>query len=119
MKKAIIIKGNPKFIKNNSEADNFYEQIKKFLEELSYDVSFDDGEDYTTPLEADLWLGHSRGSSRLRFASKETQTIAIGIQDGINHPKDKSLSKGQIPDKYHYILTEEMKEKIIQKINKK
>ena len=65
-KTAVIIKGNPKFIDNNKDADSFYEEIKSFLEDLGFEVSFDKGEPYTSPDKADLWIGHSRGADRLR-----------------------------------------------------
>jgi hypothetical protein len=112
MRTAIIIKGNPKFIEGNVSAENFYNDLRTFLEGLGYIVSFDDGESYTTPPEADLWIGHSRGSDRLRFAPKSTKTIALGIQGGINHPKDRAILPGQIPDEFHYILNDEMKNQI-------
>ena len=79
-------------------------ELKDFLTSLGYEISFDVGEPYTQPEEADVWVGHSRGSDRLRFASENTKTIALGIEGGINHPKDTSLLPGQIPDEFHYIL---------------
>ena len=112
MKSAIIIKGNPKFISDNKDAEKFYNNLKVFLEDLNYSVTFDAGLPYTVPIFADLWVGHSRGSDRLRFAPNKTKTIAIGVEGGINNLMDKALSSGDIPDKNHYILTKEMKEKI-------
>lgn len=117
MKTAIIIKGNPKFIENNKVAEKFYCDLKLFLESLNYQVSFDSGEPYTAPPVADLWVGHSRGNDRLRFAPKEILTIHISSIGGINHLKDKSLEKDQEPDEFHFILTKEMKSEIIKKIN--
>jgi len=112
MKTAVIIKGNPKFVIGNPDADRFYNEVKSFLEEQGFSVTFDAGEAYTSPVKADLWISHSRGADRLRFAPKGTKTIMLGIQGGINHPEDRSLVRGDIPEKWHYILTEEMKEKI-------
>lgn len=112
MRSAIIIKGNSKFITDNPDANRFYDEVKCFLEERGYSVTFDSGEPYTSPAKADLWVGHSRGSDRLRFAPEGTKTIMLGTVGGINHPEDTSLSKGGIPDKAHYILTDKMKEKI-------
>ncbi len=112
MKTAVIIKGNPKFITDNPDADRFYGEVKSFLEELGYFVTFDAGEPYTSPIKADLWIAHSRGSERLRYAPEGTKTIALGSEGGINHPEDKSLVRGDIPEKWHYLLTDEMKEKI-------
>jgi|SRR3989338_9304631 len=112
--RAVVIKGNPKFVENNSQADAFYKDLSDFLISLGYEVSFDEGEPYTQPQQADLWVGHSRGVDRLQFAPVHTKTVALGVKDGINHPKDKSLSPGQVPDEFHYILTEDMKEEIRQ-----
>jgi hypothetical protein len=113
MKTAIIIKGNPKYIDNNQKAENFYNDVKSFLEDLNYKVSFNSGKPYTTPPSADLWIGHSRGCDRLRFASKNTLTISLGTKGGINHPKDTAFLKDKKPNEFHYILTEEMKSEII------
>lgn len=113
MKTAVIIKGNPKFVDGSRDADRFYNELKSFLESMGYTVSFDPGEPYTQPKAAAVWVGHSRGVDRLRFAPVGTVRIAIGTEDGINHPQDKSLRKGDTPDQYHYMLTDEMKEKII------
>lgn len=116
MKRAIIIKGNSKFI-DNRHADIFYEDLKSFFEKLGYKASFDSGEPHTTPPKADLWVGHSRGNERLRFAPEGTCTISIGAAGGINHPKDNAIAKGQEPDQFHFILTKEMKTKIIEELN--
>jgi hypothetical protein len=112
MKSAVIIKGNPKFVEGNPDADRFYAELKSFLEELGYQATLDSGEPHTQPKPADVWIAHSRGVDRLRFAPPETITIALGTKGGINHPQDKSLKKGDVPDKYHYILTDEMREAI-------
>ncbi|MCK9352166.1 MAG: hypothetical protein WCT49_03150 [Candidatus Paceibacterota bacterium] len=116
MKTAVIIKGNPKFITDNPDADRFYCEIKRFLEGEGYSVTFDHGEAYTQPPDADVWIGHSRGNDRLRFATGGTKTIMLSTVGGINHPEDKALSHGVVPDKFHYILTEDMKEKIKEKL---
>ena len=116
IKSAVIIMGNPKFVKGNDLANKFYIQIMLFLvEELAVPlsgVSFDEGEPFTEPIKADLWIGHSRGVDRLRFADKDTVTVALGSHDGVNHPKDKSLNKGDVPNKWHYVFTDEMKKAI-------
>ena len=118
MKTAIIVKGNPKYVGNNLDADRFYNEIKEFIENLDYSVKFDPGEPYTQPEQADLWIGHSRGVDRLRFAPKETLTISLGSDDpnSINHPLDNSVKefsdKDYVPNKFHYVLSDEMKEEI-------
>lgn len=116
MKTAVIIKGNPKFIEGNKYADAFYNDLKDFLVMLGYEVDFDAGEPHTVPHKADLWISHSRGSDRLRFAPEGTKTIALGTEGGINNPDDHALKPGDVPEKAHYILTEEMKEKITQQL---
>lgn len=118
MKTAIIIKGNHKYIDNNPEADSFYANLKSYLEDLGHSVEFDRGEPYTQPKEADAWIGHSRGVDRLRFAPKETVTVSLGsgAPNSINHPLDNSVKefsdKNYVPNKFHYVLSEEMKEEI-------
>src|SRR3989344_6468645 len=132
-KTAVIIKGNPKLVEGNERANAFYESLKVFLESLDFEVSFDSGEPYTQPPHADVWIGHSRGSDRLRFALPEVITIGLGVPESrgstdfpvVNHPKDEMaklvFQDGKIikeeavqmfDDSYHYILTEEMKEEI-------
>lgn len=112
VKSAVIIKGNPKFIIGNLDADRFYDEVKHFLEDQGFSATFDLGESYSSPVKADLWIGHSRGNDRLRFAPTGTKTIMLATLGGINNPDDKALFAGAIPDKPHYILTDEMKEKI-------
>jgi len=112
MRTAIIIKGNPKFIKNNTLAEHFYEQLARVVSEQGYSVTFDAGEPYTTPVKADLWIGHSRGCDRLRFAPEGTRTIAMGsASDGaINHPQDntiQTIGESDVePNEFHYTITE-------------
>lgn len=45
-------------------------------------------------------------------------TIATGVEGGINHLEDKALKKGNIPDKFHYVLTEDVKKKIKEELDK-
>lgn len=116
---AIIIKGNPKFIVGNKRAEEFYQEIKNFLETLSYQVSFDDGAPYTSPKKADLWIGHSRGIDRLRFAPKGTRVLVFGASDtqAINHPDDNSTQitypSNIVPNKFHYEFTDAMQQAIV------
>lgn len=116
---AIIIKGNPKFIDRNIQADRFYKRIKNFLETLGYEVKVDNGEPYTCPEKADLWIGHSRGSDRLRFAPKGTHILAFGSssKNAINHPKDNSVKitypSDVLPNEFHYVFTKKMREAIL------
>lgn len=89
---AVIIKGNPA----RQGADTYggiYEMLAKHLQNSGYDVSFDPGEPFTTPPQADVWLGHSRGADRLRFATEAgvPLTIPIGskLPGAVNHPDDQ------------------------------
>ena len=114
-KTAVIITGNTKIInsdKYKSIANKFYNDIKEYLELKGYSVTFDPGLEYTRPHKADLWIGHSRGVTRLQYAHKGTKTLAFGDEGGINHPKDVSLRKGNPMNDYHFIFSKEQKEAI-------
>jgi len=106
-KRAILITGNPKYIEGSPRAGKFYSKIEKVLAEAGYDVARNAGEPYTQPEDAELWVGHSRGADRLRFAGPGTKTVALGVSDGLAHPKD-SAAQGGAPNKYHYKLTPAM-----------
>jgi GNAT superfamily N-acetyltransferase len=117
---AVIVKGNPKYIDGNAQADKFYGKLAKFVESKGYAVSFDPGTPHTSPKKADLWIGHSRGIDRLRFAPKGTATIAMGspeIKGTINHPLDKA-AVGKTPTKHHYMLTSPMKDELSGRMTK-
>lgn len=111
-KEAVVIKGNPKFVEGNKDADKFYEVLRRYLEQKGYGVSYDAGEPHTVPKPADLWLGHSRGVDRLRFAPEHTKTLALGAPNGINHPKDKAMKPGDVPGSFHYRLTKAMQKQL-------
>ena len=131
-RKAIIIKGNPAYIKDNSDADKFYRQIEYLLKELGYDVGFDAGEPNTVPDEdADLWVGHSRGADRLRFAPSKTQTVKLDDYEpeeyrsaqekeyarlfkelGVKRIADIPVDKRPKPGKEHYTFNEAMQEAV-------
>lgn len=110
---AVIITGNPKFIAENTEAESFYDQIQRHLENHGFRVSRDPGNDFTEPPAADLWVGHSRGEGRLRFAPSGTRTVAIGVDvpGAVNHPDDvlDGHITGKPPPSAHYQLTDEMR----------
>lgn len=118
---AVVIKGNPKYVKNNPKADRYYNEIKDYLEQKGYEVSFDPGKPYTQPEDADLWIGHSRGVDRLRFAPSGTKTLAFGApdDDAYSHPVDRqamqSFEPGNgeyTPPDEHYVFTAEQKQAI-------
>lgn len=116
---ATIVMGNPKYVSGNPLAKKFYEEIKEYLEERGYNTEIDPGLPYTTPPRADLWVGHSRGVDRLRFAPPTTKTMAVGSSEegAVNHPVDaawiKRLEAGEVdgesPPREHYIFTPDMK----------
>lgn len=131
-RKAIIIKGNPTYIKDNADADKFYSQIEALLKELGYDVGFDAGEPHTVPDEdADLWIGHSRGADRLRFAPSKTRTVRLDDYEpkeytnaqekeyarlfkelGVSRVMDIPEDKRPKPGKEHYTFNEAMQEAV-------
>lgn len=97
-KKAVIIKGNPYYLEQGPDTEGYaayYRDIENELRKAGYeDVVYDKGEPMTSPPPADLWVGHSRGASRLRFAPKGTKTLNITeYEDGINEYKAKLLTE--------------------------
>ncbi|BDD79634.1 hypothetical protein [Burkholderia phage FLC9] len=82
---AIIIQGNPKYLRQpkiRPLAEKFYGEIKSLLEEKGYVVEFDPGKPYTHPkIYAAVWVAHSRGIDRLRFARPSTKRIALQTKD--------------------------------------
>ena len=109
---AVLVTGNPKHITGNPHAKAFYDQVHQALEQQGYEVSRDPGAPYTQPKPADLWVGHSMGVDRLRFAPEGTRTIALGVPEGIHHPEDNVLAvlagKDTTPNLHHFTLTPEM-----------
>ena len=97
-KKAVIIKGNPYYLEQGPDTAGYaayYKDIENELRSAGYDdVIYDRGEPMTLPPPADLWVGHSRGASRLRFAPKGTKTLNITeYEDGINEYKTRLLKE--------------------------
>jgi superfamily II DNA or RNA helicase len=105
---AVIIRGNPKFVANNAAAEAFYAKLQKHMEQQGYEVTQDAGEPHTVPAAANVWLGHSRGVDRFRFAPDGTRTIGLGAPGGINHPDDTAMEPGDVPTAAHYKLTPAM-----------
>jgi len=105
---AIIVKGNPKYLKHmQKEADAFYGDIKQRLEEKGFRVEFDAGEPYTQPKQAAAWLGHSRGVDRLRFADDKTVTINIKSKSYTTDPK--MFDKNGLKTSHYQLSTEDLK----------
>lgn len=92
---AVIVKGNPRYIKQQAVlADPFYAELEKRLRDSGFEVAYDPGEPYTMPPPADLWVGHSRGADRFRFAPPEQLVLRIGAShpEALNHPDDMGLA---------------------------
>jgi hypothetical protein len=98
-KTAVVVKGNPRFVEDarvKKCADTFYEDIAAIMEARGYAVAFDRGEPYTTPPNATVWIGHSRGVDRLRFAPAGVKTVALTTMNN---------DDGYSPQ--HYVLSKE------------
>lgn len=121
--KAIIVKGNPKFIRSQL-AKEYYLQIESFLIENGVkEVGFDPGENFTCPdRSADFYIGHSRGAGRIRCmkTGEEWRFLQFGDPDGIMHPKDREWHEQPIgkPPKEHFFFIDEQKEAIINVITR-
>ena len=134
---AVIIKGNTNHPVSagvgDKDVSRFHGKLKGILESEGYRVSFDDGLPHTTPRKADVWVGHSRGADRLRFAPKGTTVIPVGSSrpNAVNHPADqkwmddyeKNVLKGKdykdVPvsarppvPKEHFVVTSAMEKEL-------
>lgn len=102
---AVVVMGNPKYIEDprlKTLATALYCQIKMFLQ-VKYTVKFDAGEPFTHPdIHAKLWVGHSRGIDRLRFAPKGVKTIELQTQD---HDQVYASDDERGRDPLHYKLS--------------
>lgn len=121
MLKAVLIKGNPKYIKTDL-ANQFYNQIIEFIEQLGVQVTTDPGADYTCPPKADFYVAHSRGCGRsLCFEGKPEMAnfLMFGDPAGIMHPKDREWEEAGrpgIPPDAHFVFTAEMQGAIESKV---
>lgn len=122
---AVIIKGNPKFIKGNSLATEYYSEIKKHLNTLGIvDIVEDAGADFTRPPKADLYIGHSRGVSREEFIRnpRESIFVKLGVLDGIIEPEDAAWQKVTppgtgTPPRSHYTYSANQKHAVENAVN--
>lgn len=117
---AVIVTGNPKYVANNPKAEEFYANLEKLLQGQGYNTARDPGAEHTEPAPADLWVGHSRGADRLRWAPSSTKTLALGSGDegAINNPEDQAFLEGNEPGDPHFTLTPEMEAAIIAKVKR-
>jgi hypothetical protein len=107
---AVLITGNPGYVRANPTVESFYRDIEAELERLGFSTTRDPGEPHTMPPTADLWVGHSRGVDRFRFAPEDQARVAFGAEGGVNHPEDKAWQRGQVPGEQHFIFTDAMRE---------
>lgn len=120
---AVVIKGNPKFI-NNDTAKNYYKEIHDFLIDLGFTVNWDAGADYTRPRQdADLYIGHSRGVGRYEFmeVKNKSKFLKFGDPDGIIDPVDAKWQHDNPPPtnahppKEHFTFSDDQKRAILHK----
>lgn len=119
-KVAVVIKGNPFYIDDDVNAFLFYGSLGDYLCSIGYAVVrfFDAGTAVGFLPAADIYIGHSMGIESLAGLSKKDKKIKLGVKDGIYHQDDNCIGKvGRPkkdfrPNKFHYILTDEMKEAI-------
>jgi uncharacterized membrane protein (UPF0127 family) len=126
---ANIIKGNEKHVKNNPNADKFYNEITAYLKSKGYKVSVYAAEITDVLPKADLWIGHSKGLNKLNAcAEKNTKLLAVGALPEksnnagiifVNHAKDEEYMRDCLksckydkPIDEHYIFTDTMKSAI-------
>lgn len=111
-RKAVIVKGNPKWVEgpHKEQSEALYDSLRKELEAAGFDVDFDAGEPYTSPPPADLWVGHSRGIDRLRFAPQDTLTLPVDhFQEPFEFDPDNPEWE---PPASHYDLTPDLVKQI-------
>lgn len=114
--KAVLITGNPFFIKTDV-AKRYYAEIIRYVESLGVEITTDPGAPCTCPPVADFYIGHSRGCDRLMCFDDEpgeVHFLCFGDEGGINHPVDTEwlrAPKGTPPDE-HFSFTLEQKQAI-------
>lgn len=111
LNKAIIIKGNPKYLRNfrvKRLSQAFYNEIRRILEEKGYVVEFDDGKPYTSPkVFAAVWVAHSRGIDRLRFGPDRITKIVLQTMD---HDQEFESNDERGLSRWHYQLSDKDRE---------
>lgn len=116
---AVLITGNPKYLNMyDGLPSRFYSQIQNILSKEGYDVIVDPGKEFTEPPRADLYVGHSSGSGRLRFVSPESRTISLA-DSSLHHPRDNAYNNRAVPNRFHFVLTSEMKKRLVEEAKKK
>jgi hypothetical protein len=123
---AYIIKGNPAVIAPDAEKyERFYRDVASVLQSQGLQTAFDAGEPHTLPPGGRLWVGHSRGGSRLRYAPPGVATLSLDAYEpeesrakqraayeslfkqlGVNTVADVPLSLRPKPGPEHYTLND-------------
>jgi len=117
--KAVIIQGNPKYLNDPAVkqlAVAFYQEIKELVEARGFAVSFDAGEPMTCPdEEAAVWIGHSRGVDRLKYAPFSVLTIELETkEDKSKYRKfDQATNDRRGKDPLHYQLSETDRQRLL------
>lgn len=123
---AYIIKGNPDVMGDQLPAyDRFYNRIAKTLKAQGLSTEFDAGLPHTTPPDdAKLWIGHSRGADRLRFAPPNVKTLRLDDFEaeaerkrneafltarGVKSWAEVPVAERPVPGKGHRTITPQMR----------
>jgi ATP-dependent DNA ligase len=124
--KAWLITGNPYYTEGaqKAQADKFYSGVQSYLESQGYEVGRHRGDPYTSPDAGDLWVGHSRGTDRLRFAPPGTRTVSLDAyedendyrqqlqhllqQRGLTRLSDLPVEDRPLPPAQHYTFNKAM-----------
>lgn len=113
MLRAVLLKGNPRFVKTDLALE-YYNNITEFVEELGVSVT-DDPEALDS---ADIIIAHGKAVTRLGDTGL-VPVVRLGHPDGVCHPKDYDWQcNGQkgIPPDEHLLLTADQKLAMQEKI---
>jgi hypothetical protein len=116
---AVIVKGNPKYLNDphvKPLAEAFYSEIQSLLEERGFEVTFDAGEPMTSPNEtAAVWIGHSRGIDRLRFAPLSVMTVELETKEDKSKYRnfDQLTNDRRGRDPLHYQLSDTDRQRLM------
>jgi hypothetical protein len=99
-----IIKGNPAAMKGKEKAyDAFYQQVADLAAQHGRSVAYDEGLPKTVPPGGKIWIGHSRGADRLRFAPEGVETLRL---DDYEQPTGNVDPLSGLDDAHHTLSPE-------------
>lgn len=113
MLKAVLLKGNPRFLKTELALE-YYNDITQFVEDLGVTVT----DDPEAIADADIIIAHGKAVSRLG-ATGTVPVVRLSHPDGVIHPKDYDWQVGGfkgIPPDEHLILSADQKLAIQQQV---